>query len=143
MENAILQMEKNQKNFMENPSKPGEYIKKVEQILLEFDCHVVSEAFAHRFEPVVSTHTRFQHKTTKKTTYLLDQMMGITPHTRLREDVCEQLILEIAQSSYQKAGESLKGKDVISRESVMCHVHLLNFEEKTREKGKEKRQVKR
>lgn len=86
--------------------------------------------------PVVSTHTRFQHKTTKKTTYLLDQMMGITPHTRLREDVCEQLILETAQSSYQKAGESLKGKDVISRESVMCHVHPLNFEEKTREKGK-------
>ena len=49
VENVILQMEKNQKNFMENPSKPGEYIKKVEQILLEFDCHVVSEAFAHRF----------------------------------------------------------------------------------------------
>ena len=29
--------------------------------------------------------------------------MGITPHTRLSEEVCEQLVLEAAKSSYQKA----------------------------------------
>ena len=170
VENVIPQLEKNQKNFMENPSVPGEYIKKVEQVLLEFGCHIVSETFEecnHLLEesgkrrmnwqikdrekkslltvlgPVVYTHTRFQHKATKKTSYLLDQMMGITPHTRLSEEVCEQLILEAAKSSYQKAGESLKGEDVISRESVMRHVHQLNFNEETMEKPKEKRQVKR
>lgn len=155
---------------MENPSDPGEYIKKVEQILLELGCHIVSEVFEECnhlleesgkrrmnwqfkdrekknlltvLEPVVYTHTRFQHKATKKTSYLLDQMMGITPHTRLSEEVCEQLILEAAKSSYQKAGENLKGEDVISRESVMRHVHQLNFNEETMEKPKEKRQVKR
>ena len=170
VENVIHQLEKNQKNFMENPSNPGEYIKKVEQVLLEFGCHVVSETFEECnrmleesgkrrmnwqikdrgkkslltvLGPVVYTHTRFQHKTTKKTRYLLDQMMGITSHTRLSEEVCEQLILEAAQSSYQKAGEILKGKEVISRESVMRHVHSLNFGAETIEKGKEKKQVKR
>lgn len=170
VENVIHQLEKNQKNFMENPSNPGEYIKKVEQVLLEFGCHVVSETFEEcnrmleesgkrrmnwRIKdrgkkslltvlgPVVYTHTRFQHKTTKKTRYLLDQMMGITSHTRLSEEVCEQLILEAAQSSYQKAGEILKGKEAISRESVMRHVHSLNFGAETIEKGKEKKQVKR
>lgn len=154
VENVIPQLEKNQKNFMENPSNSGEYIKKVEQVLLEFGCHIVSETFeeCNRFleesgkrrmnwrikdrekkslltilGPVVYTHTRFQHKTTKKTSYLLDQLMGITPHTRLSEEVCEQLILEAAQSSYQKAGESLRGNDGISRESVMRHVHQLNI----------------
>jgi hypothetical protein len=103
VENVIPQLEKNQKNFMENPSDPGEYIKKVEQILLELGCHIVSEVFEECnhlleesgkrrmnwqfkdrekknlltvLEPVVYTHTRFQHKATKKTSYLLDQMMG-------------------------------------------------------------------
>ncbi len=49
--------------------------------------------------------------------------MGITPYTRLSEEIKESLLLEAAQSSYQKAGESLEGREVISRESVMRYVH--------------------
>ena len=48
--------------------------------------------------------------------------MGITPYTRLSEEIKESLLLEAAQSSYQKAGESLEGREVISRESVMRYV---------------------
>ena len=60
---------------------------------------------------------------TKQTAYLLDRIMGITPYTRLSEEIKESLLLEAAQSSYQKAGESLEGREVISRESVMRYVH--------------------
>ncbi len=88
---------------------------------------------------VVYIHTRFGYKTIKKTAYLLDRIMEVAPYTQRREEVCEHLLLKVAQSSYQKVEESLEGKDVISRESVICHVHSLTFPSENVEKSHVKR----
>ena len=169
VENVIPQLEKIEKTFMGNPLSLGECIMNIQGILRELGCQMVAEMLEecntlleesgkHRMNwqikdhkkkslrtvlgLVVYTHTRFQHKTTKKTVYLLDRILGIAPHIRLSEEVCEQIILEAAQSSYQKAGESLEGEDVISRERVIRHVDQLSFPRENAQKPKEKRQVK-
>ncbi len=59
---------------------------------------------------VTFTHTRFQHKTTGETAYLLDRAMGLNPHARLSPDARESLLREAARGSYQKAGELSGGE---------------------------------
>ena len=90
---------------------------------------------------VTFTHTRFQHKTTGETAYLLDRAMGLNPHARLSPDARESLLREATRGSYQKAGELSGGDGSVSRQTVMRHVHGLSFPVPKKEEPVEKRRV--
>lgn len=169
VENGIPQLEENQKKFMENPSSFEECVVRVKHVMFELGCQIISEMLEEcntmledsmkrrafwqikdRCEKhlltclgtVAFTHTRFQNKTTKKTSYLLDRIMGIEPHTRLSPDVETYLLEEAAQSSYEKAGHLAGEEDCVSRETVMRHVHNVNVPAREEREPLEKRRVK-
>lgn len=154
---------------MRDPSSFGEYAAQVGQIMRELGCRILSETLEEcntaledsvrrqrdwqikdRAEKhllttlgtVSFTHTRFQHKTTKKTAYLLDQIMGLEPHARLSMDAREKLLEEAARGSYEKAGELSGGAGRVSRQTVMRHVHKQSFPVRKEKEPKEKRRVK-
>lgn len=86
------------------------------------------------------SRTRFTHKKSGKTAYLLDQMLGLSAHTRLSADAKASILKEAAQSSYQKAGECLP--ESVSRETVMRAVHKLKISKPEKPVVEEKRKVK-
>ncbi|WP_418494199.1 ISLre2 family transposase [Enterocloster sp.] len=88
------------------------------------------------------THTRFEHKETGKTAYLLDQILGIQPHARISRDLECRLLEEAAQSSYRKAGYTASEQDPVSGQTVMRHVHCLKCIRQTNGQDQEKRRVK-
>lgn len=88
------------------------------------------------------THTRFEHKETGKTAYLLDQILGIQPHARISRDLECRLLEEAAQSSYRKAGYTASEQDPVSGQTVMRHVHRLKCIRQTNGQDQEKRRVK-
>lgn len=169
VENGIPQLEKLQKNFMMNPSCMEVCVNGVKETMLEIGCLILSEIFgecntileesAKRREHwrikdrskkqlltslgmISFTHTRFEHKITGETAYLLDRMMGLEPHTRLSPDAEICMLEEAAQSSYEKAGRLSRGEGSVSRETVMRHVHRLNIPSYKKEEKQEKRRVK-
>ena len=88
------------------------------------------------------THTRFEHKKTGKTAYLLDQILGIQPHARISRDLECRLLEEAAQSSYRKAGYTASEQDPVSGQTVMRHVHRLKCIRQENGQDQEKRRVK-
>lgn len=169
VENGIPQLEEIQKTFMETPSLLGECTVQVKQIMLEWGCQIVSEMVEEcntmledsvkrrihwqikdRCEKhlltslgtISFTHTRFEHKTTGETAYLLDRILGLSPHARLSKDAKASLLEEAAQSSYEKAGRLSGGEGQVSRETVMRHVQRIRVPSYEKEEGGEKRRVK-
>lgn len=169
VEYGIPQLEENQKAFMENPSLLGECAVRVKQIMLELGCQILSEMVEEcntmledsvkrklhwqikdRSEKhlltslgtISFTHTRFEHKTTGETAYLLDRILGLSPHARLSEDAKASLLEEAAQSSYEKASQLSGGEGRVSRETVMRHVRRIHVPSYKKEEGVEKRRVK-
>ena len=166
---GIPQLEETQKTFMENPSLLGECAVQVKQIMLELGCQILSEMVEecntmledsvkrklhwqikdrsekHLLTSLGSisfTHTRFEHKTTGETAYLLDRILGLSPHARLSEDAKASLLEEAAQSSYEKASQLSGGEGRVSRETVMRHVHRIHAPSYKKEDSGEKRRVK-
>ena len=154
---------------MENPSLLGECAVQVKQIMLELGCQILSEIVEecntmledsvkrklhwqikdrsekHLLTSLGSisfTHTRFEHKTTGETAYLLDRILGLSPHARLSEDVKASLLEEAAQSSYEKASQLSGGEGRVSRETVMRHVHRIHAPSYKKEDSGVKRRVK-
>ena len=167
VENGIPQLEKSQKNFMQDPHRLDQFVKQVKQLMLELGCCIISETLEEcngmleesvkrkihwqikdRTERTLLTtigqirftHTRFVNKGTKKTAYLLDQIMGLSAHTRLSLDAKACILEEAVQSSYRKAGESLP--EPVSKETVMRTVHSLRIPESEEKQPEEKREVK-
>lgn len=166
---GIPQLEETQKTFMENPSLLGECAVQVKQIMLELGCQILSEIVEecntmledsvkrklhwqikdrsekHLLTSLGSisfTHTRFEHKTTGETAYLLDRILGLSPHARLSEDAKASLLEEAAQSSYEKASQLSGGEGRVSRETVMRHVHRIHAPSYKKEDSGVKRRVK-
>ena len=166
---GIPQLEEKQKTFMENPSLLGECAVQVKQIMLELGCQILSEIVEecntmledsvkrklhwqikdrsekHLLTSLGSisfTHTRFEHKTTGETAYLLDRILGLSPHARLSEDAKASLLEEAAQSSYEKASQLSGGEGRVSRETVMRHVHRIHAPSYKKEDSGVKRRVK-
>ena len=166
---GIPQLEETQKTFMENPSLLGECAVQVKQIMLELGCQILSEiveecntmledSVKRKFHwqikdrsekhlltslgSISFTHTRFEHKTTGETAYLLDRILGLSPHARLSEDAKASLLEEAAQSSYEKASQLSGGEGRVSRETVMRHVHRIHAPSYKKEDSGVKRRVK-
>jgi hypothetical protein len=160
--NGIPKLIENKKNFMKDPSHFEDCVKEVKNIMLDLGCHFLSEMLEEcnimledswkrrenwhikdrtkrslltSIGTVKFTHTRFLRKKTKETAYLLDQLMELKPHVRISQDVEEIVLEEAVQSSYRKAGQSENLQDGISAETVMHHIHNLQFSKEERKEG--------
>ena len=49
--------------------------------------------------------TLYKDKKSGEYIYLLDEIMGISPHTRISEDAVERVLTEAVQTSYRRGGE--------------------------------------
>lgn len=169
IENGIADLEECEKNLMKDPLNWTDQILGIQQILRKFGAAVISELLEecntilensikrrafwrikdrtkkHLLTSVGMigfTHTRFEHKETGKTAYLLDQILGIQPHARISRDLECRLLEEAAQSSYRKAGYTASEADPVSGQTVMRHVHRLKCIRQTNGQDQEKRHVK-
>lgn len=167
VKNGIPQLEESQKNFMQDPAHLDQFVNQVKQMVLELGCHIVSETLEEcnlmleesikrriywhikdRTERTLLTsigmvrftHTRYTHKETKESAYLLDRILGLSAHTRLSMDAKACILEEAAQSNYRKAGEHLP--ESVSKETVMRNVHSFNIPKQEENRKEEKRQVK-
>lgn len=169
IENGIANLEECEKSLMKNPLNWTDQILGIQQILRKFGAAVISELLEecntilensikrrafwrikdrtkkHLLTSVGMigfTHTRFEHKETGKTAYLLDQILGIQPHARISRDLECRLLEEAAQRSYRKAGYTASEQDPVSGQTVMRHVHCLKCIRQTNGQDQEKRRVK-
>lgn len=169
IENGIADLEECEKSLMKDPLNWTDQILGIQQILRKFGAAVISELLEecntilensikrrafwrikdrtkkHLLTSVGMigfTHTRFEHKETGKTAYLLDQILGIQPHARISRDLECRLLEEAAQSSYRKAGYTASEADPVSGQTVMRHVHRLKCIRQTNGQDQEKRRVK-
>ena len=72
--------------------------------------------------------TLFKNKFTGEHEYLLDRIMGIEKHARMTEDAEAKLLEEAVETSYRKGGENASiSDDVVSKETVMNKIHVLEF----------------
>lgn len=169
IENGIADLEECEKSLMKDPLNWTDQILGIQQILRKFGAAVISELLEecntilensikrrafwrikdrtkkHLLTSVGMigfTHTRFEHKETGKTAYLLDQILGIQPHARISRDLECRLLEEAAQSSYRKAGYTASEQDPVSGQTVMRHVHRLKCIRQTNGQDQEKRRVK-
>ena len=135
-------------------------IEKVKNIMLDFGCHIISEVLEecntlleeslkrrmqwhvkdqgqkNIMSPVGMlsfTRTRFKNKETKETAYLLDRILGLTPHARMTDGVKAGLLEEAVQTSYGKAGKEACPGECVSSETVMRHVRSLEIPENQEE----------
>src|SRR5699024_2820247 len=152
VKNGIHQLEESQKNFMQDPAHLDQLVNQVKQIFLALGCHIVAETLEEcnlmleesikgriygnirdRTERTVMnsndmvrfSHTRYTHKETKESAYLLDRILGLSAHTRLSMDAKACILEEAAQSRYRKAGEHLP--ESVSKETAKRSVHRLTI----------------
>ena len=160
LENGIPGLEKNKKDFFTNPMCFDEYIENVKKIVLDFGCHIITEALEecnmlleesmkrvihwhvkdrsqkNIMSPVgllCFTRTRFKNKETKETAYLLDRVIGLGAHARMIDGVKAAILEEAVQTSYEKAGKEACPGECVSRETVMRHVRRLEIPAKSQE----------
>ena len=73
--------------------------------------------------------TLFKDKQNGQAEYLLDRCMGLEKHARMTEDAEAAVLMEAAESSYQKGGEHASIGKEVSKTAVMEKIHRLKFPE--------------
>ena len=168
LENGIPKLEKTKKDFFTNPMCFDEYIENVKKIVLDFGCHIITEALEecnmlleesmkrvihwhvkdrsqkNIMSPVgllCFTRTRFKNKETKETAYLLDRVIGLGAHARMIDGVKAAILEEAVQTSYEKAGREACPGECVSRETVMRHVRGMEIPVKSQEEPDRKRKA--
>ena len=59
--------------------------------------------------------------------YLLDNLMGLSPNQEMTEDVMANIYTEAVQTSYRKAGEEATGIESVTKQTVKNQLHKLKF----------------
>ena len=166
IEKVIPLLEKIEKKWMQNPDSLETLVEAVLCVVLDFGCAFVSDTLNQcnamledsvkrrenwrikdRCERSILTsmgmirfqHTRFAHKRTNETAYLMDLIMGLASHARLSGDAKACILKEAVQSSYEKAGQCLP--EEVSKETVMKLVRSLDLSHLPEDKPEKKRQA--
>lgn len=93
--------------------------------VIEKNCH---KKLVTSLGAVDFTKTLFTNKESGEMMYLLDQILGLDPHTRLTEDAEARLLKEAVQTSYRRGGEeSTISEDSVSKEAVKDRLHSLEI----------------
>lgn len=169
-ENGIPELEKIKINFMESPETFDQWVSMAGNVFLKTACYFIREwleecnmllensvkrrlywQIKDRGEKTILTpigsitftHTRFIHKETGETAYLLDRLLGFEAHTRMSDGVKAAILEAAAQDSYEKAGkDACRGEDRVSRETVIRQVCSIKARPKDPKETDEKRKVK-
>ncbi len=80
------------------------------------------------FGTVEYQKTYFKSKTDNSTKHLIDELVGITPHDRVSEDVKINAITEAVESSYRKGGTKGSFVESITKQTVKNFIHDLEIE---------------
>ena len=143
--------------FAENPNDIASYVKKVtdqltklgqeiiKETLEEFDSIIkdslerkekwyvertVEKSLVTSLCTVTFNKTLYKDKKTGEYIYLLDKVMGMTPHTRITTDAVERILTEAVQTSYRRGGDNVSIDETdVSKETTMNIIHPLKFPE--------------
>ena len=164
---CINRFEKLEDEFLKDPTRLAEYIHGITDELHKLGVEMIKESLETmdrmlQESPVrlknwvVETHSRkqlttslgdvtfrktlFTSKTTGKSEYLLDRILGLDPGERITEDAEAKLLEEAVQSSYRRGGEEVSLTSEVSKQTVMNKIHALNFP-KNEEKPEHKKVV--
>ena len=151
---CINRFEKLEDEFLKDPTRLAEYIHGITDELHKLGVEMIKESLETmdrmlQESPVrlknwvVETHSRkqlttslgdvtfrktlFTSKTTGKSEYLLDRILGLDPGERITEDAEAKLLEEAVQSSYRRGGEEVSLTSEVSKQTVMNKIHALNF----------------
>jgi len=91
------------------------------------------------FGKIEYKRTYFKPKDGGHREYLVDSLVGITPHAKVSADVEIAAIDEAIDSSYRKAGEKASHDEILSKQAVMNKVHQVELEEAPIEKTEKKK----
>lgn len=165
-EKGIEKIEKATDNFYEDPGKMAEFVYAIRDTVIDLGLAIIGETFgemdnflrqnrnkrqdwtivrrdeAHIMTSLgnVSYHkTLFKNKIDGRHEYLVDQLMGITPHEKMTEDALASLLQETVESTYRKGGEAVSISDSVSKQTVKNKIHSLRF--MPEKKNPEKRDV--
>ena len=86
--------------------------------------------------------TLFRNKEDGHSEYLLDTILGMDSHERMTEDAEAELLNEVADASYRKAGTECSIQSAVSKQTVKNKIYELDFDRAPRPCVHKKRQVK-
>lgn len=164
-EKGMLKLEKITEKFYEHPENLTDFILGVKEDVIELGLAIISEALSDMDQAirecprrsqdwyivrkdscqkltslgnVIYEKTLFKNKKTGKSEYLLDSIMGMSPHERITSDAVAQILDEAAVSSYRRGGEQASLTDSVTKQTVEKLIHKLQFpEEASVEKKKQ------
>ncbi len=153
-EKGIPDLELLTNSFLSTPTKHAEFIYGIAGVYLRAAAEYIGEVFTElnnafrrsgkrRMEWVIVKDdtctktsfigdvtykkTLFRNKKTKEEKYLVDIFLGFEPHSRLTEDALAEMLKEVVDDSYQKAGKACSILSFVSKQTVMKHLHPLEF----------------
>ena len=71
--------------------------------------------------------TLYTNRTTNKSEFLLDRVVGLDKHERITEDALAKLLEETVQTSYRKGGNECSLESSVTKQTVMNKLHSLEF----------------
>ena len=158
-EECINRFEKLEDEFMKNPQQLAEYITGITSELHKLGLQMIRESLENMDEMlrespvrkknwVIESHTKkqlttslgdvnfektlFTNKSTGRSEYLLDRIMGLERNERLTEDAKARLLQEAVQTSYRRGGEEVSLTSEVSKQTVKNKIHSLNFPKKVK-----------
>lgn len=166
-EECINRFEKLEDDFIKEPQKLAEYVLDLTEELHNLGVRMIQESLetmdemlqrsskrlqhwaveAHETKQLITSlgtvsfkKTLFKNKTTGKSEYLLDRIMGLAKHERISEDALARMLKEAVQTSYQRGGEEISLTTEVKKQTVKNKIHALEFP-RNEEKPKKKKEV--
>ena len=154
VENGIPSLEGITENFSRQKVGHAEYIEAVKRVFLEAASMFIGETFSMMDEMLRSSSLRkktweivrtdqksiitsigettyqktlFRDKVSKKSRYLIDDLIDIEPGAVTTEDADAAGLVEAVQSSYRKGGDAVSIGSKISKNAIKERIHKLEF----------------
>lgn len=84
-------------------------------------------AFLSTFGQIRFKRRYFKSKADGAYKHLVDELVGLKPHSRMSEDVVINILDEATETSYRKAGEEACFNDEVTKQAVMNKVHTIDI----------------
>lgn len=166
---GISKLEKVVENFLKNPKDMAGFVNGIQNGVIELGLDIIRETLEdcdqmlrdsgkRKSGWVISRQdkkqlitslgeicfqkTLFKNKEDGHSEYLLDTILGMDSHERMTEDAEAELLKEVADASYRKAGVECSIQSSVSKQTVKNKIHALDFSRVPKTCVTKKRQVK-
>ena len=168
VENGIPSLEKITEDLTKRKVGHAEFIEAVKNVFLDAACMFIGESFStmdgmlrdsalrrKSWEIVRTDHktvitsigettyqkTLFRNKDSRKSRYLIDDLIDIEPGSVTTEDADAAGLEEAVQTSYRKGGDAVSIGSKISKNAIKERIHGLDFQSEKDLKKPEKKRV--